>query len=105
MKRITHSLPILALAIVIALGAGMVAALSARPRVEPQALGSERYTPTKLEWLALPLQAHYGINFLETQGVRINFIPEAPDTILVLLQHTPSASREVMNIHMDTPEG
>ena len=52
--------------------------------------GMEAYTPTKLEWLALELQAYYG-HPLDSHGLAITYRPRAPDTVIVEAEYLPQA--------------
>jgi len=55
--------------------------LLAAPKKSP---GSEAYQPTKQEWLALKLQAYYGDNDMNDDGIAVWFEPhpDKPDTVI-----------------------
>lgn len=65
--------------------------------------GDEPYTPTKLQWVALDLQAQNGnSNWSSETPVMINYL-DAGDgtTILCLLQYTPEVPAQVVKINRD----
>jgi hypothetical protein len=61
--------------------------------------GMKPYIPTRLEWLALELNASYRTDLHDLSGYMISFIPiEAENTILIYVGHTRQTHREAMNI-------
>lgn len=69
----------------------------------PKMEGSEPYTPTKLEWLALRLNANHRTNLLDTDDeFMLIFVPiHKTDTIRILVYYDPEADRKVMNMTVD----
>jgi len=68
--------------------------------------GDEPYTPTKVEWAALELQAGFGnSSWTNDQPVTINYM-DAGDgaTVLCVLQYTPEVSAEVVKLNRDTAQ-
>lgn len=68
--------------------------------------GDALYTPTKLEWAALELQANYGqTNWTSESEVMMNFAPLADGrTVLCLLQYTPDVPAEEVKTDRDVEE-
>jgi len=55
--------------------------------------GDAAYAPTKLEWVALELQATYGTTWTSENPVAVAFSPlNDGKTVLCLLQYTPAVS-------------
>jgi hypothetical protein len=68
--------------------------------------GDTAYTPTKLEWAALELQADYGnTNWTSETPVMITFL-EGTDgtTMLCVLQYTPEVPAQVLKITRDSEQ-
>jgi hypothetical protein len=68
--------------------------------------GDAIYTPTKLEWAALELQASYGqTNWTSETPVMINFSPlDDGSTVLCLLQFTPEVPAATVKINRDSEQ-
>lgn len=68
--------------------------------------GDVIYTPTKLEWAALELQANYGqTNWTSETPVMINFLPQNDgNTVLCLLQYTPEVPAATVKINRDSAQ-
>jgi hypothetical protein len=68
--------------------------------------GDAIYTPTKLEWTALELQADYGqTNWTSETPVTINFSPlNDGNTVLCLLQYTPEVPAATVKIDRDSAQ-
>src|SRR5882762_7689775 len=68
--------------------------------------GDALYTPTKLEWAALELQANYGqTNWTSETPVMINFLPlDDGKTVLCLLQFTPDVPAVTVKIDRDSEQ-
>jgi len=65
--------------------------------------GDATYTPTKLEWAALELQADYGNNWTKESPVAVAFGPlNDGKTVLCLLQYTPDVAAETVKTERDT---
>ena len=63
------------------------------------------YTPTRLEWLVLELNAlfrHETPFGGEKSGYTVTFVAKGHDTILLLLQHEAAADRRSINITMQS---
>jgi hypothetical protein len=67
--------------------------------------GDAIYTPTKLEWAALELQASYGQQWTSEDPVTINFLPLTDgSTILCLLQYTLDTTAATVKTARDTDQ-
>jgi hypothetical protein len=68
--------------------------------------GDASYTPTKLEWAALELQASYGSTIWTTETpVMINYIAAGDgETIDCVLQYTPEVPAAVLKINRDAAQ-
>ena len=65
--------------------------------------GVKPYIPTRLEWLAVELNAYYRTDDLGGLGYTITFISnEKEDTILLYVHYMRSANREAMNLAVDS---
>jgi len=66
--------------------------------------GDAKYTPTKLEWAALELQATYGNNhWTRDNPIAVTFLPRADGkTILCLLQYAPEVPAQSVKSSRDT---
>jgi len=99
--RFLIRLVLAAVLVVVVLGWGTkgVSAANSRP-------GDEPYTPTKLEWAALELQAGFGVNTWSSESpVMINWVAEGDGkTILCLLQYTPDTPAKVVKINRDSEQ-
>ena len=102
-KRIGFSISLVVVATllvaVLGRGAKVDAAANSRP-------GDEPYTPTKLEWAVLELQAGFGVNTWSSESpVMINWVAEGDvKTILCLLQYTPDTPAQVVKINRDSEQ-
>ena len=64
--------------------------------------GDMPYTPSRLEWLAVDLNAQLRTDLTETTGYQLQLIPIAGrDTILIFVRYLPSVDREAMNMGID----
>lgn len=64
--------------------------------------GMEPYIPTRLEWLAVELNASNRVDIYDIEGYFLTFIPlEGENTILILVRYTPKTNREAMNIGIE----
>ena len=61
--------------------------------------GDERYTPTRIEWATLWLQASLGASYSPDSPVSVSFV-EGPDgkTIFCLIQYPPDTPAQVVNL-------
>ena len=68
-----------------------------------QLQGTKSYTPTRLEWLAVELNACCSIELTQANGYLITFIPiEKDDAIMIFVRYTSGANREAMKISIDS---
>jgi hypothetical protein len=64
--------------------------------------GMKPYIPTRLEWLAMELNANYRTEMHDLEGYMLSFIPlEAENTILIYVGHSRQTHRGAMNIGID----
>ncbi len=76
-------------------GAKGTTAVSDRP-------GDGPYTPTKLEWAALELQANFGRNWTNEDHTAIGYMPDADGkTVRCILQYTPDVSAQDLKTSRD----
>ena len=69
---------------------------SAQNRQLPE--GARPYSPTRLQWLALNMEAQMGQNFSMGEGYSMDFVGlAAENTILLYVRYLPSVNREIMN--------
>lgn len=60
--------------------------------------GSMPYSPSRLEWLALELNASYRADLALDRGYMMDFLPiERENTILIAVGYMSSVDRELMN--------
>jgi hypothetical protein len=50
------------------------------------------YTPSRLDWLAVDLEASYRSEMKTTDSTAVSYLPQAPDTIIILVQYTDRTS-------------
>ncbi len=55
---------------------------------QPAAPGLEAYTPSRLEWFAIEMQAYHG-QPLTAGGVAVRYRAKPPDTIVLEIEHYP----------------
>jgi len=65
--------------------------------------GWKPYTPSRLQWLAVELNADLRVPLSEATKYLMAFVPiEKEDTILIQVRYIPSVNREVMNMALST---
>lgn len=65
--------------------------------------GLKPYIPTRIEWLAVELNAMYRTDLHDLEGYLLSFIPlEKENAILIFVRYTRKTNREAMNIGLDT---
>ena len=65
--------------------------------------GSEHYTPTKLEWLAVELNSTLSKRYTQADPYLLNIVPmRNEDTLLIFVRYHPQLDREVLNIVLDS---
>jgi len=75
--------------------AGFVAAFvtlhshAAPPPIEP---GMRPYTPSRLEWLALELEASYRQDFSRDSDYDVHYLAKPPNTILIFVHYRSEAA-------------
>jgi hypothetical protein len=81
--------------------AGIATAVFAQVRAN-ELQGTKPYTPSRLEWLAVDLNASTRMDELETKGYFLKFVPLAnKDTIMIYVGYMPNVDRVSMNIGID----
>jgi len=65
----------------------LLAALAVRsnPPAQP---GMMPYTPTRLEWLAVDLEASYHQDFGRDSNYSLHYLPKPPNTVLIYVHYT-----------------
>ena len=64
--------------------------------------GWKAYTPTRLEWLAVELNAGSRTQLTASNGYLVAFVPyEKTDTIVMFVRYTTNANRQAMNTTID----
>lgn len=64
--------------------------------------GIKPYTPSRLEWLALELNAEMRIDFLMDSNFSMAFVPhEKEDAICIYVRYNPNVNREIMNMEIN----
>lgn len=67
--------------------------------------GDAPYTPTKLEWAALELQANFGRNWTNEDRVAISYAPDADGkTVRCTLQYAPDVSAQGLRTSRDVAQ-
>jgi hypothetical protein len=65
--------------------------------------GSQPYTPTRLEWLAVELNSSLRVELSTDSQYSMDFVPIAKDdAILIAVTYLPGVQREVMNITIES---
>ncbi len=65
--------------------------------------GSKPYTPSRLEWLAVELNANLRISMSVNNGYLMNFAAiEKEDAVLIYVRYLPKVNREAMNISINS---
>jgi len=78
----------------------LLAALAARsnPPVQP---GMMPYTPTRLEWLTVDLEASYHQDFGRDTPYSLHYLPKAPNTVLIFVHHTSETPAGALETAID----
>jgi hypothetical protein len=63
--------------------------------------GSEPYTPTRIDWLTLTLQAALRDDSM-ANGYLLEIASSDPETIVIYVRYTSKVDRQVMNTAIDT---
>lgn len=71
-------------------------------QVQSMSEGMKPYTATRLEWLALELNAYYRTEMNDLEGYMLTFVPlEKDNTILIYVGYNKQTRRELMNRGID----
>ena len=60
------------------------------------------YTPSRVEWLALDLEASYHQDFGRDSDYSLHYLPKPPNTILVFVHYKSETSVETVDKAIDT---
>ena len=60
------------------------------------------YTPSRVEWLALDLEASYHQDFGRDSDYSLHYLPKPPNTILVFVHYKSETSAEAVDKAIDT---
>ena len=63
--------------------------------------GMTPYTPTRLEWLALDLEASYHEDIGRNSDYSLHYLPKPPNTVLIFVHYKSEASAETVNHAID----
>lgn len=63
--------------------------------------GMEPYTPSRLQWLAMDLEASYRLEYSEAVGYAVDYIAIAPDTIVVEVDYSAKTSAKLIDNAVD----
>ena len=64
--------------------------------------GALPYTPSRLEWLAVELNAGGRVDLSEASGFSLDYVPiESENAIVIFVRYLPAVNREAMNIAID----
>lgn len=64
--------------------------------------GLQPYTPNRIEWLALMLQAQLRQDATADSPFSLNVVNSDHETIFIFVRYQPNADREIMNMAVDT---
>src|SRR5262249_61848142 len=87
--------------IVIGLCAGLLLAAVAVRSNPPAQPGMMPYTPTRLEWLAVDLEASYHQDFGRDSTYSLHYLPKPPNTVLIYVHYTSETPAGTLKIAMD----
>ena len=73
--------------------------VTSNPSTQP---GMLPYTPTRLEWLAVDLEASYHQDFSHDSDFSLHHLPKPPNTVLVILHYTSQTSPETVDRAINT---
>src|SRR5215467_11327123 len=59
--------------------------------------GMTPYTPTRLEWLALDLEASYHEDIGQKRVYSLHYLQKQPNTVIILAQYKSEASKDPVN--------
>jgi hypothetical protein len=64
--------------------------------------GLERYTPTRIEWLALVLNSIIREEYTSNRLYGLTVVAGDHETILIFVRYSPNVNREIMNKSIDS---
>lgn len=76
--------------------------LAMQPAAPPTQPGMTSYTPTRLEWLALDLEASYHEDFGPDNNYSLHYLPKPPNTVLIFVHYKNETSAENVNHAIDS---
>lgn len=68
----------------------------------PSRPGLQSYTPNRIEWLALILEAQLRQDATVDSPFSLHVVNSDHETILIFVRYQPNADREIMNMAVDT---
>ena len=75
--------------------------LAMQSAVPPTQPGMTPYTPTRLEWLALDLEASYHEDIGRNSDYSLHYLPKPPNTVLIFIHYKSEASADAVNHAID----
>lgn len=67
--------------------------------------GQKPYSPSRLRWLCLELNALYGSKALSRSGYTITYIPkDALNTVMIMVQYAEEANMDVLNQEIENAQ-
>jgi|SRR5215469_11616099 len=99
-RRSTRKFVVYGLAIAI-LSSFLSVLLYAQIKPPQKSPGLQPFTPTRIDWLALRLQAALREDETDTTGFQLDIGTDDPETILIYVRHLSDVNREAMNIAID----
>jgi len=91
--------------IVLGLCAGLLLAAVAVRSSPPAQPGMMPYTPTRLEWLAVDLEASYHQDFSHDSPLSLHYLPKPPNTVLIYVHYTSETSPAALEGAIDAAKG
>jgi hypothetical protein len=88
--------------IILVVGAGFLLAAFAARSNPPAQPGMVPYTPTRLEWLAVDLEASYHQDFSRDSPYSLHYLPKAPNTVLIFVHYTSETPPGTLEKVIDT---
>ena len=79
-----------------------VQAQNSKAQAQTLSPGSERFVPTRIDWLTTTLQASLRTDATETEGYDLEITTPDPETILIYVRYSPTVNRQAMNITVDS---
>ena len=75
--------------------------LAVQPAAPQKQPGMVPYTPTRLEWLAIDLEASYHEDFALNSEYSLHYLPKPPNTVLIFVHYKSEAAAEAVNHAID----